>query len=204
MLVKAHHSIRKVKCYYVLLYRVYDILSVDAPQLSREERLQSVVKAVNDTVGPDKLILILLVYSTYPYISREDKLTLLNIERARVIERVIDNVYRSNAKSAITKAIRTTRRLDVVAVLGLLLNVKVLVWRKKPKSQIGPQWLVVREGYIYKIDFDRKIIDMYITSIKPYKEINKKKELLEDTPSDRNLLICLTLEVSSIVGPLDA
>jgi len=89
---------------------------------------------VNDTVGPDKLILILLVYSTYPYISREDKLTLLNIERARVIERVIDNVYRSNAKSAITKAIRTTRRLDVVAVLGLLLNVKVLVWRKKPKS----------------------------------------------------------------------
>jgi len=45
---------------------------------------------------------------------------------------------------------------------------------------------------------------MYITSIKPYKEINKKKELLEDTPSDRNLLICLTLEVSSIVGPLDA
>ena len=45
---------------------------------------------------------------------------------------------------------------------------------------------------------------MCITSVKLYKEINKKKELLEDTPSNRNLLIHLTLEVSLIVGPLDA
>ncbi len=89
---------------------------------------------MNDTVGPDGLIPILLVYSTYPRISREDKLTLSNTERARVIERVIDDVYRLNAKSAITKAMRTTRGLDVTAVLGLLLNTKVLVWRKKPKS----------------------------------------------------------------------
>ncbi len=44
---------------------------------------------------------------------------------------------------------------------------------------------------------------MRITSIKPYKEIDKKKELLEDTPSDRNSLIRLTLEVSLIIGPLD-
>ena len=45
---------------------------------------------------------------------------------------------------------------------------------------------------------------MCITSVKLYKEINEKKELLEDTPSNKNSLICLTLEVSLIVGPLDA
>ena len=45
---------------------------------------------------------------------------------------------------------------------------------------------------------------MRITSVKLYKEINEKKELPEDTPSNRNLLIRLTLEVSLIVGPLDA
>ncbi len=89
---------------------------------------------MNDTVGPDGLIPTLLVYGAYPYISREDKPTLSNTERVRVIERIIDDVCRSNAKSAITKAIRTTYGLDVAAVLGLLLNVKVLVWREKPKS----------------------------------------------------------------------
>ncbi len=82
---------------------------------------------MNNTVGPDRLISILLVYSAYPRISREDKPIPSNIERARVIERVIDDVYRSNAKSVITEAIRTTRRLDVAAVLRLLLNTKVLI-----------------------------------------------------------------------------
>ena len=82
---------------------------------------------MNNIVGLDGLIPILLVYSAYPYISREDKLTLLNTEQVRVIKCVIDNIYRLNAKITITKAIRTTHRLDVVAVLGLLLNTKVLV-----------------------------------------------------------------------------
>ena len=82
---------------------------------------------MNNIVGLDRLILILLVYGAYPRISREDKLTPSNTERARVIERVIDDVRRSNAKITITKAIRTTRGLDVAAVLGLLLNTKVLV-----------------------------------------------------------------------------
>ncbi len=82
---------------------------------------------MNDTVGPDGLIPILLVYSAYPCMSREDKLTLLNIEQVRAIECIMDDVYRSNVKSAITKAMRTIHGLDVVAVLGLLLNIKVLV-----------------------------------------------------------------------------
>jgi len=89
---------------------------------------------VNDTVGLDRLIPILLVYSAYPCISKEDKLILSNIEQVRVIERIIDDVCRSNTKSTITKAMRITRRLDVIAVLGLLLNTKVLIWHKKPKS----------------------------------------------------------------------
>ncbi len=82
---------------------------------------------MNNIVGPDRLIPTLLVYSAYPYISREDKPILSNIEQVRVIEYIIDDVRRSNTKSAITKAMRTTRRPDVAAVLGLLLNIKVLV-----------------------------------------------------------------------------
>ncbi len=65
---------------------------------------------MNNTVGLDKLIPILLVYSAYSYISREDKPILSNIERARVIKYVIDDVRRSNAKSAITKAMRTCNK----------------------------------------------------------------------------------------------
>jgi uncharacterized protein YjgD (DUF1641 family) len=93
---------------------------------------------VNDTIGPDGLILILLVYGAYPRLNREDKPTPSNTTRAKAIERVMDDVRRSNAKITITKAIRTTRGPDVAAVLRLPLNTKVLVWREKPKSWTGP------------------------------------------------------------------
>jgi hypothetical protein len=127
MPVEAHHSIGKVERYYIPLRRAYDILSTEVPEISREERLQSAVKAVNNTIGPDGLIPTLLVYGAYPRLSREDKLIPSNTERARAIERAIDDVRRSNAKITITEAMRTTRGPDVAAVLRLPLNTKVLV-----------------------------------------------------------------------------
>ena len=39
MPVEAHHSIGKVERYHVPLRRTYDILSIEAPQIGREERL---------------------------------------------------------------------------------------------------------------------------------------------------------------------
>ena len=78
----------------------------------------------------------------------------------------------------VTKVIRTTHGLDMATVLGLPLNVKVLVWREKPKKWTSPWLMVIQDRYIYKINFNRKIINICITSVKPYKEINKKKELL--------------------------
>ena len=82
---------------------------------------------MNDIIGPDGLILILLVYGAYPRLNREDKPTPSNTARVRAIERIIDDVRRLNAKIIITEAMRTTRRLDVAAVLRLPLNTKVLV-----------------------------------------------------------------------------
>jgi hypothetical protein len=93
---------------------------------------------VNDTVRPDGLILILLVYSAYPRLNKEDKLIPSNTARARAIERIMDDVRRLNAKITITEAMRTTRGPDVAAVLRLPLNTKVLVWREKLKSWTGP------------------------------------------------------------------
>jgi hypothetical protein len=116
----------------------------------------------------------------------------------------MDDVRRSNAKIAIAEAMRTIRGLDVAAVLGLPLNAKVLVWREKPKSWTGPWQMVAREGYTCKIDFDGRIIDMRITSVKPYKEIDEKRELLEDAPPGGNSSIRSILKVSSIVGSSDA
>jgi hypothetical protein len=64
--IKAHNSIRKVEWYYIPLYRVYKIISLKLKGVSKELTLQMAIKAVNDFAGLNRLIPILLVFSTYP------------------------------------------------------------------------------------------------------------------------------------------
>ena len=64
--VKAYNSIKKVEWYYMPLYYIYKIISLELKGASKELTLQIAVKAVNDFAGPDRLIPILLVFSAYP------------------------------------------------------------------------------------------------------------------------------------------
>ena len=70
VLVKAYNSISKVERYYILLRRLYEILQdeLQDKRLDKEVILQIAIKAINDTIKPDGLILTLLVFGLYPKI----------------------------------------------------------------------------------------------------------------------------------------
>ena len=48
------------------LYYIYKIISLKLKGASKELILQIAIKAVNNSVSPDRLIPILLVFSAYP------------------------------------------------------------------------------------------------------------------------------------------
>ena len=50
----------------MLLYRIYKIISLKLKGVSKELILQIAVKAINNFASLDRLIPILLVFSTYP------------------------------------------------------------------------------------------------------------------------------------------
>ena len=50
----------------MLLHRVYKIISLKLKGTSKELTLQMAIKAVNDFASLNRLISILLVFSTYP------------------------------------------------------------------------------------------------------------------------------------------
>ena len=50
----------------MLLYYIYKIISLKLKGVSKELTLQIAVKAVNNSTGLDRLIPILLIFSTYP------------------------------------------------------------------------------------------------------------------------------------------
>ncbi|OHW99656.1 transposase [Colletotrichum incanum] len=60
--VKAYYSIRKVKRSYVMVRRAYDIIRANCPAISKDAALQAALKAVNNTAGPDGIVLTLLVF----------------------------------------------------------------------------------------------------------------------------------------------
>ena len=49
----------------MLLYYIYKIISSELKGVSKELTLQMAVKAVNNFIGPDRLIPILLVFDAY-------------------------------------------------------------------------------------------------------------------------------------------
>ena len=63
--IKVYNSIRKVKWYYMLLYRVYKIISLKLKSVSKELTLQIAVKTINNFTSLDRLIPILLVFGAY-------------------------------------------------------------------------------------------------------------------------------------------
>ena len=50
----------------MLLYRVYKIISLKLKSVSKKLILSMAIKAVNNFISLDRLIPILLVFSTYP------------------------------------------------------------------------------------------------------------------------------------------
>ena len=67
--IKVYNSVRKVKWYYMPLYHIYKIISLELKGVSEELILQIAVKAINNSAGLDGLIPILLVFSAYLWIT---------------------------------------------------------------------------------------------------------------------------------------
>jgi hypothetical protein len=87
VLVKAHNSVGLVERYHVLLRRAYKILQkkLKDKHINKEMILQMAVKAVNDSAGPDRIVLILLVFGLYPRMTKIDASLSTIVKRAEAI-----------------------------------------------------------------------------------------------------------------------
>ena len=55
-----------VERYYSLIRYAYQIITTELPDLDKNIALQIAFKAINNSVGPDGLVPILLVFGAYP------------------------------------------------------------------------------------------------------------------------------------------
>ena len=84
-------------------------------------------KAINDIVGPNRLVLILLVYSAYPRITEHDPLSPSVALRALAVKKAIAEVQKLQAKRQVNDALNARNGPNTTIVYKLALNSKVLV-----------------------------------------------------------------------------
>jgi hypothetical protein len=96
--VKAYNLVGIVKRYYRLIRKVYFIIIAKILGISKDIILQMAFKAINDIVGPNGLVLTLLVYSAYPQITEYNPPLLLVTQRALIIKKAIAKVQKLQAK----------------------------------------------------------------------------------------------------------
>jgi hypothetical protein len=74
--IKAYNSISKVKRYYTVIRQAYFIVTAKLRNIDKGIALQMSFKAINDFIGPNSLVLTLLVYGAYPRMTKSDPLSL--------------------------------------------------------------------------------------------------------------------------------
>jgi hypothetical protein len=168
--VEAHWSIGVVERYHAELRRAYQMITEDL-DVSKEIALQMTVKAINDTVGPDDLVLTLLVFGAYPRMHVMDLPASSIIQRAMTIEKAMIEIRKFRVERQIADALNTRNGPIVTPVHDLSLNSDVLVWRESNASQrdkwTGPFKLLDIDDETCKIALPSEPTDFRSTVIKP-------------------------------------
>ncbi|EKD15136.1 hypothetical protein MBM_06897 [Drepanopeziza brunnea f. sp. 'multigermtubi' MB_m1] len=109
MLIKAYHSVGLVKRYYVLVRRAFKIVTKELLKALKEDRLQIAIKAINDTAGPNSLVLILFVFKTLPRLTEQDRLAAFTQERIVAINKAIRKVRKCYAAKQLLKELQVLK-----------------------------------------------------------------------------------------------
>ncbi len=163
------------------------------------------IKAVNDTTGPNGLVLTLLVFSAYPYMAKLDPPTPSITERTMAIRKAMAEITKLQACKSVNNALRYQNGPDTTLLHDLPLNSEVLVWREGNIGQSGkqtrPYTLLALEGETYKLQLPSRPTSFRSTTVKPFLRIetgletepesNIEEERPVEQPNDRTTLLII-------------
>jgi hypothetical protein len=121
-----------VKRYHAELRRAYQVI-IENLDISKKIVLQMIVKAINDTVGPDDLVLILLIFEAYLRMHVMDLSVSSIIQRTMTIEKAMIEIRKLRAERQVVDVLNTRNGSIVISIHDLSINSDVLIWREDKK-----------------------------------------------------------------------
>ena len=117
-----------VEQYYAPLCCVYRVILDDLKGTTNKALiLQMAVKAINNTAGPNRLVLTLLVFRSYLRLTNLDPSLLSIAQQAAAIKKATDKVSKLYAARQIKAALQQCNRPQTDSVHNLILGSEVLV-----------------------------------------------------------------------------
>jgi hypothetical protein len=95
--------------------------------ISKEIVLQMIVKAINDTIDSDELVLILLMFGTYSRMHVMNFSISSITQRAIAIEKAMIEIRKFRAERQVVDALNTRNDSIIISVHDLFLNSNVLI-----------------------------------------------------------------------------
>ena len=96
--VKAHNLIEMVKHYYSPLHYIYYIIIAKLPNINKDIALQMAFKAINNSIGFNGFIPILLVFGAYLYIVESNIPNFIVITQAAAFKKAIKKIKKFKIK----------------------------------------------------------------------------------------------------------
>ncbi len=166
MFVEAHWSIDVVKRYHAELRRAYQMI-IENLDVSKKIALQMIVKAINDTVDLDDLVLILLIFGAYLRMHVMNFSISSITQRAIAIEKAMTEIKKFRAERQMIDVLNIRNESIVIPIHDLSINSDVLIWREN-KKWIDSFKLLVIENETCKIVLSSESIDFRSTVIKSF------------------------------------
>jgi hypothetical protein len=117
-----------VKRYHAELRRAYQMIFENL-DVNQKIVLQMIVKAINDTVDFDHLMLILLIFETYFRMHVMNFSTSSITQRAMIIEKAMIEIRKFWVKRQMIDALNIRNDLIIISIHDLFLNSDLLIWR---------------------------------------------------------------------------
>ena len=175
VLVEAHNSIGIVEQYHGLLQHAYQIITIKIPNINKDIALQMAFKAINNTIGLDRLVPMLLVFSTYLQMTKLDAPSPTITQCANVVRKAIVEIRKLRAEQQVADALNMCNRPRTDAVHNLPPNSPVLVWREGNMGQAGhqdgPYNLLMVEGETCMVKLPSGPTSFQSTVVKPYLQL---------------------------------
>jgi hypothetical protein len=127
MPVETYNSIRKVKRYYTFLRQVYKIIYNEFHNTSIKISLQITIKTINNSAGPDGIILIFLVFSTYPRITKNSVLLPTITKKAEAIRKTTKEIRYLYTKQQVIDILIIRNGLNIIITFELLIQLDIRV-----------------------------------------------------------------------------